>query len=81
MLGLLALPIVRKILIISCSRKLALIDMAFNLGMKGLLKFTHFLLSMEAGDYQAASRQMLESLWAEQVGYRAIELAEMIKEG
>ena len=62
-------------------RKRVLIDMAFNLGIEGLLIFKRFLASVQTGDYAVASQDMLESLWARQVGRRAITLSEMMKTG
>lgn len=58
--------------------QLALIDMAFNMGIKGLLKFKKTLYFIKAGQYKEASVEMLNSRWARQVGNRAIELSEMI---
>jgi lysozyme len=58
-----------------------MIDMCFNLGIGGLLEFKNTLASIQSGDYQKASEQMLQSKWATQVGNRATELSEMMKEG
>lgn len=52
-----------------------LVNMAFNLGINGLLGFPRFLAALEAGDYPKAAREMLDSKWARQVGQRAVELA------
>jgi lysozyme len=60
--------------------KLVLIDMAFNLGIYGLLNFKNTLGHIERGEYKEASVDMLNSLWAKQVGIRAIELANMLRE-
>jgi lysozyme len=62
-------------------RRDVLVDMAFNLGVAGLLGFKQFLLALQASDYLAAAAHMLHSRWAEQVGARARELAEMIRAG
>src|SRR3990167_6592863 len=62
-------------------RQRVLIDMCFNLGINGLLKFVKTLKSIEEGEYKFASLQMLQSLWAQQVGKRAIRLAEMMETG
>jgi len=58
-----------------------LIDMAFNLGIAGLLTFKRFLASAQTGDYAVAAQDMLESQWARQVGHRAHTLAEMMRTG
>ena len=60
-------------------RQNVIVNMAFNLGVDGLLEFHHFLAALQAGDYESASRYMLESLWATQVGARADRLAARIK--
>jgi len=62
-------------------RQSILIDMAFNLGVRGLLKFTNTLDLIKNKKYTEASKAMLESLWAKQVKGRAVKLATMMKEG
>jgi lysozyme len=59
--------------------KNVLIDMAFNMGIGGLLGFHMTLSNIKAGDYEAASESMLDSKWADQVGYRAQELSNILK--
>ena len=63
------------------TRKMALIDMGFNLGLPRLLGFKRMIAAIEAGDWSRAADEMLDSRWAEQVGARAEELAEMMREG
>jgi len=55
-----------------------LVNMCFNLGIGGLLKFRKFLSALESGNLKEARREMLDSRWAVQVGNRAIELANII---
>jgi lysozyme len=62
-------------------RQAVLIDMAYNLGTEGLLKFKMTLNSIRAGRYQEAAEMMLDSRWADQVGRRAYRLAEMMRTG
>lgn len=62
-------------------RQRVLANMAFNLGVPGLLKFRKTLAHVQAGEYEQASEQMKRSLWATQVGDRADELAIMMKTG
>lgn len=62
-------------------RRAVLVDMAYNLGVAGLLKFHRTLAAVEAGDYEAAARGMLASRWARQVGTRARRLAGMMRTG
>ena len=59
----------------------ALLNMAFNLGVDGLLGFYNTLSSVRAGDYDKAGDNMLASKWARQVKGRAIELAAQMKTG
>ncbi len=63
------------------TRKMALVDMCFNLGPGGFLSFKKMLAALERGDYEQAAREMLDSRWARQVGRRAEELAEMMRDG
>ena len=58
-----------------------LVNMAFNIGIHGLLEFKNTLKLVEQGKYVEASKQMLISLWAKQVGNRAIELAKQMETG
>lgn len=56
-----------------------LIEMTFNLGKKGLSEFKNFLAHIENKKFQSASKEMLNSSWARQVGARAITLSNIIK--
>ena len=58
--------------------KIVLIDMAFNMGVNGLLKFKNTLSLIEKGQYIAASNEMLNSSWKNQVGQRAYNLSNML---
>lgn len=62
-------------------RQAVLIDMGYNLGVDGLLKFKRTLGSVERGDYELAAQQMLQSLWARQVKGRAVRLSKMMESG
>lgn len=59
--------------------QMVLIDMAFNMGLGGLMTFTQTLEHIKNENYKKASETMLQSLWAKQVGARAIELSEILK--
>lgn len=61
------------------ARQEALANMDFNLGLGGLLKFKQFLAALEADDFETAAAEMLDSRWAAQVGYRATELARIMR--
>lgn len=61
-------------------RKAALINMCFNLGSR-IKQFTNMIEAVEMQDYEEAGNEMLNSLWAEQVGDRANELARTMARG
>jgi len=65
---------------LSVNRQNVLIDMAYNMGITGLLKFRKMLAALERGDYEAAAKEMKNSFWAEQVKDRAKTLIEMMRE-
>lgn len=62
-------------------RQRVLLNMAFNLGTEGLMKFTTTLTYIRAGNYKEAAKAMLNSKWAGQVGQRAVRLAKMMETG
>lgn len=62
-------------------RQRVLLDMAFNMGLGGLLQFKNTLATIKAGDYQRAASMMLDSRWATQVGQRAERLSRMMATG
>lgn len=62
-------------------RQNVLVNMAFNLGIAGLLTFKNMLNHCGDGHYDDAAKEMLNSKWANQVGYRAKELAEQMSTG
>lgn len=63
-------------------RQAVLIDLGFNLGVAGLLRFRHTLACVEAHDWQGAHDNLLASEpWASQVGPRAVEDANMMLTG
>lgn len=62
-------------------RQRVIVNMAFNLGVAGLLGFRNTLKAIEAGDWKRAAAGMLASKWATQVGERARRLARMMLNG
>ena len=66
---------------LSYARQRVLANMAFNLGVDGLLEFRRMILAVDRGHYDQAAREMLNSKWAKQVFNRAIRLAEMMAKG
>ena len=59
-------------------RKVALIDMRYNLGPKRFRSFEKLIAAVLAGDWQEAQLQALDSKWARDVGHRAIVDAGLI---
>ena len=66
---------------LSPTRQAVLVNMAFNLGIQGLLKFARMLAAVKSGQYAEAADEMLASKWAQQVGQRAVELARQMEIG
>jgi lysozyme len=66
---------------LSDNRQHALIDMMLNLGRTRFSKFDKMIAALNALDFSKAADEMLESLWAREVGDRAKELAKMVREG
>lgn len=63
------------------TRKRVMLNMGYNLGVQGLLKFKLMLEAVEAQDFHTAAQQMRKSLWATQVKGRAERLAMMMELG
>ena len=63
------------------ARQNVLVNMAFNLGVAGLMSFKNMLEYVFHYEYDDAAKEMLNSKWARQVGYRAQELAEQMRTG
>jgi lysozyme len=55
--------------------------MIFNLGLSGFLNFKKMIAALGAGDYELASKEMLNSKWAKQVRLRSISLSNMMRKG
>lgn len=80
-----ALPWAREL---DPERYAVLINMTFNLGIRGLLSFRNTLRYIEFGDYHKAAANMMASKWAFQVGDgpggrfdRAEELSRQMESG
>lgn len=59
--------------------KTILINMAFNMGLEGLLGFKNTLRFISQKNYEQAAHNMTLSLWYRQVGSRAKELVERMR--
>lgn len=62
-------------------RKSVIVQMAFQMGISGLLKFRKTLHYVKSGDYEKAADEMLNSLWAKQTPPRANQVAKMMRKG
>jgi lysozyme len=60
---------------LSVDRQNALIEMAYQLGVTGTLNFKRMWLAIEAGDFEQARLEALDSKWARQTPKRAISVA------
>jgi lysozyme len=61
-------------------RARAVADLTFDL-MGGVLEFHRMLDALEAGDWNTAASELLNSKFAQQTGNRARDLAQMIRTG
>ena len=59
--------------------KLVVINMCYQLGISGFSKFKKTIYLLETEQYEEASVEMLDSLWARQTPNRAKELSNKIK--
>lgn len=48
-------------------RRRVLIEMAYNMGLHGLLQFKNMLAAVQVGDWKTAAAEMLNSKWATEV--------------
>jgi lysozyme len=62
-------------------RQRVLADMAFNLGVSGLLQFEKMIAHIRRRAWDDAAEEMLRSKWSGQVGRRAHRLAQMMETG
>lgn len=62
-------------------RQAALIDMTYNLGIKGLLGFKKMLAALSRNDWQSAADEVLDSRYSKQVKGRALDISSMLLTG
>jgi len=60
-------------------RQAVIENMIFNLGLTRFSKFKNMISALELRNYDGVAVEMLDSKWAKQVGYRATELSNMMK--
>lgn len=63
------------------ARQRAIMNMAYQLGTAGLLGFPAMLGALQAGRYQEAADEAMDSKWARQTPERASRVSEMIRKG
>jgi lysozyme len=63
------------------NRQNALIDMMFNLGANRFLLFRKMIIAIKKDDWEGAANEAKDSEWHKQVGYRALEIEHLLKEG
>lgn len=63
------------------ARQDVVLNMVFNLGLGGFMKFKNTIRFLETGQYSQAAIELLESAWADQVGDRAKELSKIMAKG
>ena len=66
---------------LSEGRRRALLNMAYQLGVTGLLKFKKTLVALKDGKFKTAAKEALDSRWARQTPARAERIAELIRSG
>lgn len=62
-------------------RKIALCDLAYQIGVNGLMKFKKSLALLESHEYEKAADEFLDSRWAKQTPVRAKKVTDMIRTG
>jgi len=67
--------------LLNTPRRIVLMSMGFNLGIRGLLGFKKMISCIESSDFKGASKEMLDSKWSKQVGERALRLSKIMESG
>lgn len=62
-------------------RQQALVNMLFNLGEGGVLKFKMMMAAIRSGDWPEAAEHARDSLWYQQVGKRAKRICYELENG
>lgn len=66
---------------LSPARLGVLLNMTFQMGIKGVLRFKNTMKMIEVGDYNGAADGMMNSLWAKQTPKRAKRLSTQMRTG
>jgi lysozyme len=63
------------------NRQIAIINMIFNLGKTRFKGFRKMIDAVNRGDWESAADEAMDSRWYGQVGVRAHELVNLLREG
>ena len=63
------------------NRQIAIINMIFNLGKTRFKRFRKMIDAVNRGDWESAADEAIDSRWYKQVGARAVELVNLLREG
>ena len=63
------------------NRQIAIINMIFNLGKTRFKGFLKMIDAINRGDWESAADEAVDSRWYKQVGARAVELVNLLREG
>lgn len=66
---------------LSGPRQRVIMEMAFNIGFQSVMNFKDMWKAIQAYDWDGAANAMLNSLWAKEVGQRAVRLATSMRTG
>lgn len=66
---------------LNLARQDVVLSMVFNLGLTRFRQFKKMHAWLSVANYDNAANEMLSSVWASQVGIRAVELATMMRHG
>jgi len=58
-----------------------LVEMVFQLGLAGVMKFKKMLAALKIGDYEKAADEMLDSKWNSQTPERCWQLSMLMRDG
>lgn len=75
------LDLIPEFRMLNRARQNVLIEMTYNLGLAGLMKFSRMWLAIQNAAYKTAAAEMLDSRWARQVGRRAETLSTRMSNG
>lgn len=66
---------------LNATRQQVILNMTYQMGYAGILKFKHMVWRLENGYYLAASNSMVDSKWYRQSGSRSKQLVKLMREG